>query len=126
MAKFPLETIRHSAAHVMAAAVQELYPDTKFDIGPSTEDGFYYDFDLSVRLNAEDLEKIEEKINEIIAQKLPFTRTELTREEAKIRTTNWNVWLIFRTVLPSHSISAETLPTSAAVPMWITPVMLVP
>ena len=83
MAKFPLETIRHSAAHIMAAAVQELYPDTKFDIGPSTEDGFYYDFDLSVRLNAEDLEKIEEKINEIIAQKLPFTRTELTREEAE-------------------------------------------
>ncbi len=83
MAKFPLETIRHSAAHIMAAAVQELYPDTKFDIGPSTEDGFYYDFDLSVRLTPEDLEKIEEKINEIIAQKLPFTQTELTREEAQ-------------------------------------------
>ena len=45
MAKFPLETIRHSASHLMAAAVLELYPDVKFDIGPSTEDGFYYDFE---------------------------------------------------------------------------------
>ena len=83
MAKFPLETIRHSAAHVMAAAVQELYPNAKFDIGPSTEDGFYYDFDLPVRLNAEDLAKIEEKMNELIAKKLPFVRTELTRDEAR-------------------------------------------
>ena len=68
MAKFPLETIRHSAAHVMAAAVQELYPNAKFDIGPSTEDGFYYDFDLPVRLNAEDLAKIEAKMNELITK----------------------------------------------------------
>ena len=41
MAKFPIETIRHSASHLMAAAILELYPDVKFDIGPSTEDGFY-------------------------------------------------------------------------------------
>ena len=82
MADFPLEVIRHSAAHIMAAAVQKLYPGAKFDIGPSTEDGFYYDFDLPVRLNAEDLEKIEEKMNEIIAGKFPFVRTELSREEA--------------------------------------------
>ena len=46
MSNYPLETIRHSAAHVMAAAVQKLYPDAKFDIGPATEGGFYYDFDM--------------------------------------------------------------------------------
>ena len=62
MAQFPLETIRHSAAHVMAAAVQELYPDVKFDIGPATADGFYYDFDIATTLNNEDLVKIEAKI----------------------------------------------------------------
>ena len=55
MGKYPLETIRHSAAHVMAAAVQELYPNVKFDIGPATEDGFYYDFDLEARLTVDDL-----------------------------------------------------------------------
>ena len=46
MSNYPLDTIRHSAAHVMAAAVQKLYPDAKFDIGPATENGFYYDFDM--------------------------------------------------------------------------------
>lgn len=83
MSKFPIETLRHSAAHVMAAAVQELYPDAKFDIGPATEDGFYYDFDLSTRLGAEDLEKIEEKIAEIAARRLPFERIEVPRAEAQ-------------------------------------------
>ena len=48
--------IRHSAAHIMAAAVQKLYPETKFDIGPATADGFYYDFDIPVHLSAVDLE----------------------------------------------------------------------
>jgi len=83
MSKFPLETIRHSAAHVMAAAVQELYPDVKFDIGPATEDGFYYDFDMSHRLTPDDLETIENAIRHIINQKLPFTVQTLTRGEAE-------------------------------------------
>ncbi|MEI3003500.1 MAG: threonine--tRNA ligase [Victivallales bacterium] len=83
MAKFPLETIRHSASHLMAAAVLELYPDVKFDIGPSTEDGFYYDFDFgTAKLTPEDLVKIEEKMTGLAAEKLPLTRFELTREEA--------------------------------------------
>jgi len=83
MANYPIETIRHSAAHVMAAAVQELYPNAKFDIGPSTEDGFYYDFDLPSHLSNEDLEKIEAKMNEIIEKNYPFIRTELSREDAQ-------------------------------------------
>ena len=83
MAKFPLETIRHSASHLMAAAVLELYPDVKFDIGPSTEDGFYYDFDFgTAKLTPEDLVKIEEKMTGLAAEKLPLTRFVLTREEA--------------------------------------------
>lgn len=83
MAQFPLETIRHSAAHVMAAAVQELYPGVKFDIGPSTADGFYYDFDIDTPIKLEDLPKIEEKMEEIVKAHLPFVRTEVTREEAQ-------------------------------------------
>ena len=80
---FSLEMIRHSAAHLLASAVQELYPDVKFDIGPATEDGFYYDFDFGEsRPTTEDLEKIEKKMEELAAKKTPFERVELTREEA--------------------------------------------
>ena len=59
MSKYPLETIRHSAAHIMAAAVKQLYSDVKFDIGPATADGFYYDFDMDHRLTDSDLKNIE-------------------------------------------------------------------
>jgi len=83
MAETSLETIRHSAAHVMAAAVQELYPGVKFDIGPATADGFYYDFDLSTPLRPEDLPAIEAKMAEIVKAHHPFIRTEKTREEAR-------------------------------------------
>ena len=83
MAKFPIETIRHSASHLMAAAILKLYPDVKFDIGPSTEDGFYYDFDFgTVKLSVEDLEKIEAEMTAIAAKKIPFERFEVSREEA--------------------------------------------
>ncbi|MFA4944116.1 MAG: threonine--tRNA ligase [Lentisphaeria bacterium] len=83
MSDFPLETLRHSAAHLMAAAVQKLWPDVKFDIGPATADGFYYDFDLEHRFTPEDLVAIEGKIAELISRKLPFTRRELDRAAAE-------------------------------------------
>lgn len=83
MSKFPIETIRHSAAHIMAAAVYKLFPDVMFDIGPSTADGFYYDFDISRRLVPEDLEKIEDEIKAIINARIPFEYFELSREEAE-------------------------------------------
>jgi threonyl-tRNA synthetase len=77
-----LETMRHSASHVMAEAVQFLFPNAKFAIGPAIEDGFYYDFDLPRPLNPDDLPVIENKMKEIIASDLPFTRKEITKEEA--------------------------------------------
>ncbi len=83
MSKYPLETIRHSAAHLMAAAVQELFPDTKFDIGPATDAGFYYDFDMEYRLVPEDLKKIEGAMNKLKNQNLPFEKIEMSREEAE-------------------------------------------
>ena len=83
MSNYPLETIRHSAAHVMAAAVQQLYPDAKFDIGPSTENGFYYDFDMEHRLVTEDLKAIEKAMKKLIGRKLPFECFEMNRADAK-------------------------------------------
>lgn len=78
-----LETIRHSAAHLMAAAVKKLYPETKFDIGPATENGFYYDFDMDHRLTMEDLAQIEKAMKKMLGGKVKFERFETTREEAQ-------------------------------------------
>ena len=83
MSNISLDIIRHSAAHLMAAAIQELYPDTKFDIGPSTANGFYYDFDMEHRLVPEDLKKINKAMKKMANKKLPFEKMELTRDEAK-------------------------------------------
>ncbi len=77
-----LETMRHSAAHVMAAAVSRLFPTVKLDIGPSTEEGFYYDFDLEHRLAPEDFPKIEADMKALIKAGIPFERLEVSRDEA--------------------------------------------
>ncbi len=77
-----LETLRHSTAHVMAAAVCRLYPNVQLDIGPATDDGFYYDFDLTQRLTPEDFPAIEAEIAKIVAEDLPFERIEVSRAEA--------------------------------------------
>jgi threonyl-tRNA synthetase len=78
-----LDTLRHSAAHVMAEAVQTLFPGARFGIGPNVENGFYYDFDLPRPLTPEDLPVIEAKMSEIIASNSPFVRETVTREEAR-------------------------------------------
>jgi len=78
-----LETVRHSAAHIMAEAVKSIFPDAKFGIGPAIKDGFYYDFDLPRPLTPDDLPIIEEKMREIIAADTPFTRQEVSSEEAR-------------------------------------------
>jgi threonyl-tRNA synthetase len=77
-----LDRIRHSAAHVMAAAVCRVFEHVKLDIGPSTATGFYYDFDIPTRVTPEDFERIEAEMQAIIAEKLPFERSEMSREEA--------------------------------------------
>jgi threonyl-tRNA synthetase len=78
-----LEKMRHSAAHVMAEAVQSIFPDVKFGIGPAIEDGFYYDFDLPRSLKPDDLPIIEAKMREIIVSDKPFLKKEVTKEEAR-------------------------------------------
>ena len=77
-----LAIIRHSASHVMAEAVKQLFPGAKPTIGPSTGDGYYYDFDYGQSFSPEDLEKIEKKMEEIAKEDQPFVRREVSREEA--------------------------------------------
>ena len=77
-----LDTMRHSAAHIMAAAVLELFPEAKLGIGPAIRDGFYYDFDLPRALTPADLEAIEERMRAQVGANLAFERTELERDAA--------------------------------------------
>ncbi|MCR9134699.1 MAG: threonine--tRNA ligase [Alphaproteobacteria bacterium] len=78
-----LELIRHDAAHVMAEAVQELYPGTQVTIGPVIENGFYYDFARNEPFTPEDLPRIEKKMREIIARNKPFTKEVWSRDKAR-------------------------------------------
>lgn len=83
MAQIELEVLRHSASHVMAAAVLELFPDAKLAIGPAIENGFYYDFDLPRALTPDDLVEISNKMVESIKANQSFERREVSREEAR-------------------------------------------
>ncbi|MEA2109342.1 MAG: threonine--tRNA ligase [Pseudomonadota bacterium] len=77
-----LDILRHSAAHVMAEAVKELFPEVKVTIGPAIENGFYYDFDRDQPFTPEDLKKIEKKMKELIKKNQTFSRREVSKEEA--------------------------------------------
>lgn len=77
-----LDILRHSAAHVMAQAVKELFPSVKLTFGPSTEGGFYYDFDYERTFTPQDLELIEKRMEEIIKKDEPFLRSDLPKDEA--------------------------------------------
>lgn len=78
----PLEQIRHSCSHVLATAILRLFPETQLDIGPPTENGFYYDIDLDKKLDATDLEAIELEMKKVVKENQKFTRIECSREEA--------------------------------------------
>ena len=77
-----LEVYRHSSAHLMAAAVLELFPETKLGHGPATESGFFYDFYREKPFTPEDLEEIEKKMQELVKQDLPYAREFLPRGKA--------------------------------------------
>ena len=82
MAGYDLETIRHSAAHVMAHAVRNLFPGVKIAIGPAIEEGFYYDFDVKEPFTPDDLGKISAEMTNVIAAGREFVRKEISRDEA--------------------------------------------
>ena len=78
----PLQVLRHSAAHLLAAAVVELYPDAKYGIGPAVQDGFYYDFAFDKPISESDLGAIESRMRRIVNEDRPFVHDTLTRAEA--------------------------------------------
>ncbi len=78
-----LDRLRHSASHIMAHAIQNLWPQAKFGIGPTIDDGFYYDLDLAVAITPEDLPRIEAEMAKIIAKNDPFVRKEYSRAQAE-------------------------------------------
>jgi len=80
-----LEMLRHSAAHLMAAAVVELFPGAQYDVGPAIEDGFFYNFRLPDRAHFtdDDLPRIESQMRQLALRKVPFTPEVLSREEAR-------------------------------------------
>ena len=74
--------MRHSAAHVLAEAVLEMWPEAKLTIGPSTQDGFYYDFGVEQPFTPEDLKRIEKRMRKSIGRNHPFVEREVSRKEA--------------------------------------------
>ena len=80
-----LAVLRHSAAHVLATAVRQLFPDAKIGFGPPIEDGFYYDFDVGRPFTPDDLARIEAKMREVVEADHPFVREEVDRSEARKR-----------------------------------------
>src|ERR1700754_1177925 len=79
-----LDPIRHSCAHLLAAAILELYPQTKLTIGPAIENGFYYDFDFGdVKITEDDFAKIENKMGQLLKTWTEFSHREVTEKEAK-------------------------------------------
>ena len=83
MEQADIEKRRHSAAHLLARAVSNVFEDVQVDIGPATDDGFYYDFDLPHRISTDDFEKIEAEIARLIALDEPFVKREVSREECQ-------------------------------------------
>ena len=78
-----LAILRHSAAHVMAQAVQDIHPDAKLGIGPPIENGFYYDFDVAEAFGPDDLKAIEQRMRQIVKQGQLFSRRVVTDEQAR-------------------------------------------
>ncbi|MDR2831067.1 MAG: hypothetical protein LBB45_08605 [Methanobrevibacter sp.] len=77
-----LGILRHSSSHLLACALQRIYPNVQFVIGPSIENGFYYDIDLDVKLSESDFAKIEDEMKKIVDEDIKFSRVEVSRKEA--------------------------------------------
>src|SRR5687767_7649284 len=80
--EYKLHCLKHSTSHIMAAAVQQIFPDVKFGIGPPIKNGFYYDMDLPRPLTPEDLEEIERRMKQIVKEGYEFQRENWDKEKA--------------------------------------------
>ncbi len=83
MERSDIDTLNHSASHVMASAIKKLYPEVKFAIGPSINNGFYYDFETAETLSPDDLKEIEKEMDSIINQDLGFEKEEISKDRAR-------------------------------------------
>ncbi len=103
--KEALEIIRHSAAHLMAQAIKELYPDTQFFVGPVVDEGFYYDFRTSQKISEADLKKIEKKMKELAKKKLPIEKYILSKDAAKEKFKDDDLKLYLIDKIPGNEVS---------------------
>jgi threonyl-tRNA synthetase len=103
--QFNIETARHSLSHILAYAVQELYPGTKFGIGPAIENGFYYDFEFPSQVTPENLPKIEAKMHELAKKGFKFERKEISKKEAEKLFVNQSYKLELIAELPEDNIT---------------------
>lgn len=100
-----LEIIRHSTAHLMAQAIAELYPNSKFFVGPTVEEGFYYDFRSDEKIGEEDLKTIEKKMKALIKKKYKIEKYEITKDEALEKFANDDLKLAVMSRIPDDVIS---------------------
>lgn len=125
MSQPSLDALRHTAAHVLAYAVQDLFPEAKPTIGPSIESGFYYDFDRPTPFTAEDLAKLEARMREIVKADYEMTGRRVSREEALDRYAGNEYKREIAEISPratrSRSTRSARSPTSAAAAMLNAP-----
>jgi threonyl-tRNA synthetase len=100
-----LEIIRHSTAHLMAQAIAELYPNSKFFVGPTVEEGFYYDFRSDEKIGEEDLKNIEKKMKALIKKKYKIEKYEITKDEALDKFANDDLKLAVMSRIPDDVVS---------------------
>ena len=100
-----LEIIRHSAAHLMAQAIKELYPNTQFFVGPVVEEGFYYDFRTDAKIGDADLKKIEKKMKELAKKKFAIEKHSLSKEEALKKFANDDLKQYLINQIPGDEVS---------------------
>jgi len=100
-----IEIIRHSTAHLMAQAIKELYNDAQFFVGPVVDEGFYYDFKTTSKISEEDLEKIEQKMSEIVSQKVEITKYNISKDEAISKFSKDELKLEVLKNIPSNEVS---------------------
>ncbi len=103
--KEALEIIRHSTAHLMAQAIKELYPDSKFFVGPVVDEGFYYDFKTSNKIGEEDLKKIEKKMKDLVKKKFEISKYEISKSEAVKKFENDELKQKVLENIPSETVS---------------------
>ena len=103
--KEALEIIRHSAAHLMAQAIKELYPNTQFFVGPVVDEGFYYDFRTDTKISEADLKKIEKKMKELAKKKFEIEKETLSKQEAKKKFKNDDLKQYLIEKIPGDEVS---------------------